>query len=554
MDWRERYDLIGKIGRGGFADVYEAYDRALDRRVAVKIIPEERAMSARVLREVQAAAALSHPGIVALYDWFGDGEQNYIVCELVDGDSLDRLDGRLRDADVVAIGAELLEALAFAHSQGIVHRDVKPQNVMLDAEGHVKVMDFGIALLSDTDTLTKDGDVVGTVAYMSPEQAAGHRVGPPTDVYSAGMVLYELLAGVHPLRGETPAETLANVSAARLPPLAELRPDLPKDLIELIDEACAPRAAQRPAAADLATALRGQVENGSLQARWWRKVQSLVRPLARVEPAVERVGGAALATVAGITLLRSLPAYPQSWTLPLLAIGAALWAVVPRAGLAWLLGIFAFPLFNVSLGVGIAYLGFAVVLFVLAARRPVVAVWPVLGLLLAPVYLTLLAPAGALLLGRVRGPVTAAWAGAATFVYLLLANEPGPFTMFQAAPGLREQAADAGSPVAVITTMAGALLTPAGLLQTAVWAGVAAALGFAFTIRPLEMRLWAWALCFAGVYLTYTVVPGAVWGDAVGLGPLALNVAAAASVILLPLALWSGTRPEELDDEHLQGD
>ena len=178
-------------------------------------------MSGRVVREVEAAAALSHPNIVALYDWFGDGERSFLVWELVDGESLDKLAGELGDGDVAAIGVELLDALAFAHSQGIVHRDVKPQNVMLDADGHVKVMDFGIARLLDADTLTQDGDVIGTVAYMSPEQAAGRRVGPPSDVYSAGMVLYELLAGEHPLRGQTPAETLSNVAAGRLPSLGD---------------------------------------------------------------------------------------------------------------------------------------------------------------------------------------------------------------------------------------------------------------------------------------------------------------------------------------------
>ncbi len=126
-------------------------------------------------------------------------------------------------------------------------------------------MDFGIARLMDADTLTQDGDVIGTVAYMSPEQAAGRRVGPPSDVYSAGMVLYELLAGEHPLRGQTPAETLSNVAAGRLPSLGGLRADLPEDLIELIDAACAPRPGERPTAAELSEALDDLLHSGRLR-------------------------------------------------------------------------------------------------------------------------------------------------------------------------------------------------------------------------------------------------------------------------------------------------
>ncbi len=553
-DWRERYELIEKIGSGGFAHVYEAFDLTLGRRVAVKIVPEGRDMSARVLREVQAAAALTHPNIVALYDWFGDGERSFIVWELVEGDSLDHLSKGLNDADVVAVGAELLEALAFAHSQGIVHRDIKPQNVMLDHEGHVKVMDFGIALLLDADTLTHDGDVVGTVAYMSPEQAAGRRVGTPSDVYSSGMMLYELLAGEHPLRGETPAETLANVAAARLPSMADLRPDLPDDLIDLIGDACAARPADRPTAAEFSEELREILESGSLYARRWRRVQGLTRPLTRVGANAERVGGAALATVGAGVVLQSLPAYPQSWTLPLLAIGAATWVVAPRLGLAWLLGMLAFPLFNVSSSVGVTYLVLALAAFLLAGSRPVVVVWPVLALVLAPLYLTLLAPAAAVVLGRVRGPIAAAWAGVATLLYLMLVRDPGPFSQYEARPALARILSREGDPLAVASLLFEVVISPAGLLQMAVWAGLAAVLGLAFAQRSLERRFWLWALGFSGVYLAYTVVPAVAWDTVVSLTTALLSVVAAACVILLPLALWAGSRPEEPDDEHLQGD
>ncbi|MEZ5126579.1 MAG: serine/threonine-protein kinase [Thermoleophilia bacterium] len=553
LDWRDRYELIRQIGSGGFSEVFEAEDRESAQRVALKVVQETHAMKGRVLREVQAAATLEHPNIVALYDWFGDGEHSYLVCELVEGEALAHLSRPLSDSGVVAVGAELLEALAYAHSQGVVHRDIKPQNVMLDRDGRTKVMDFGIALLLDAETLTQDGDVIGTVAYMSPEQANGRRVGPSTDVYSAGVVLYELLAGRHPLRGDTPAQTMANVAAGRLPSLATLRPDLPRNVVELIDAACAVRPASRPSAAALAESLRTVLDDGVLHGRRWRRLQSFASPLLRGGAALERVGGAVLAVVVCAVVLRALPAYPTSWDLPLIALSAGLWAVMPRAGLAWLLGILAFPVFNVSLSVGVVYLVGALVAFFLARSRPVVVLWPALALALAPAYLVLLAPAGAPILGRIRGPLTAAWAGAGVFLYLALAGQTGPFTMYQSYPAVGSALAGADNPLAVVTALAGVVLTPACVLQAAVWACLAVLLGFAFACVRTEVRLWVWALSFAGVYLVYSLVPGAAWGDALSLTPLALNVAAAASVILLPLAVVAGNRPEELDDGYLQG-
>jgi len=552
-DWRDRYELVGKIGSGGFADVYEAFDTTLEEPVALKIVPDGRALNARIVREVEAAASLDHPNIVALYDWFADGEGSILVWELVRGESLDRLGHELGDGDVVAVGVELLDALAYAHSQGIVHRDVKPQNVMLGDDGHVKVMDFGIAHLMDSDTLTGDGDVIGTIAYMSPEQASGRRVQPPSDVYSAGMVLYELLAGAHPLRGDTPAETLSNVAAARLPSLATLRPDLPDDLVTLIDGACAPRPAERPTPAYLSEAFDDLLRSGRLQARRLQKARRLVRPLGRASEVAERAGGAVLAAVTGAVVLGALPAYPQSWTLPIVVLGAAIWAVVPEAGLAWLLGSLAFPLFNVSLSAGAAYLAFAVAVFLTARTRPIVALWPAFALVLTPAYLTLLAPAAAALLGRLRGPLTAAWAGVGTILFLLLTRaERGPFTMEQPRWRLGGEVAAAGDPFTAAGRVLAHTLAAPTLVQAAVWAGLAAALAYALTRRRVETRLWIWSLSFAAVFAVYRIVPVVVWGYPSSLWPLVWSVAVPAAVILLPLVLTTGEAPEESDDGDLQ--
>lgn len=552
-DWRDRYQLVGRIGSGAFADVFEAYDLTLDEPVALKIVPDGRALSARIVREVEAAAALDHPNIVTLYDWFSDDEGSVLVWELVRGDSLDRLGGGLGDGDVVAVGVELLDALAYAHSQGIVHRDVKPQNVMLDEDGHVKVMDFGIAHLMGSDTLTGDGDVIGTIAYMSPEQAQGKRVQPPSDVYSAGMVLYELFAGEHPLRGATPAETLSNVAAARLPSLAASRPDLPDELVTLVDAACAPRPGERPSPGYLSDAFDDLLRSGKLQSRRLRQARSLVRPLGRAAELIERAGGAALSAVTAAVVLGALPAYPLSWTLPIVALCAAVWAVAPAAGLAFLLGTLAFPLFNVSLSAGAAYLAFAVALFLIARSRPITALWPALALVLSPAYLTLLAPAAAALLGRVRGPITAAWAGVGTVVFLLLTRAPsGPFTLAQPRGHLADEVAAAGDPVtAAGRVLAHAIAAPT-LLQAAVWAGLAAALALALTRRRVEIRLWIWSLSFAAVFAAYRIVPAAVWHYPEDLWPLVWSVVVPAAVILFPLVLTTGEAPEEGDDGDLQ--
>jgi hypothetical protein len=551
--WRDRYKLVRRIGSGGFAEVFEARDLQLDDVVALKIVADGRGMSGRVVREVEAAAALSHPNIVALYDWFGDGERSYLVWELVDGDPLDQLVGELGPGDVAALGSELLEALAFAHSQGIVHRDVKPQNVMLDRDGHVKVMDFGIARLLDSDTLTADGDVIGTVAYMSPEQAGGRRVGPQSDVFSAGVVLYELLAGFNPLRGQTPAETLTNVANGRLPSLAETCPDLPAELIDAVDAACEAAPAQRPTAAELAAELKDLVRSGTLGRRRLQRAQRLVAPLHRLGAVAERAGGAGLAALTAGVVLGRLPAYPAGWTLPLVALTAAVWAVVPPAGLAWVLGLLAFPVFNVSVSLGIVYLVAAIALFQLTRGRPIVALWPALALLLAPAYLALLAPAAAVVLGRIRGPLAAAWAGVATLVYLLLVRAPsGPLTMFQPRGHLARDLAAAPDPVAVLSRLGAAALSPQALLQLLVWAALTVALGVIVAQRSLELRLWGWALAMAAVFAAYRVVPVAVWHFPSPLASLLADVGLAAGVILFLVVLTpSGALAEERDDDEL---
>jgi len=253
-----RFLIERRIGSGGFGVVYEAWDGRLERPVAVKAIDSHAAARGRVLREAQAAARLNHPGIVTLYEIGEEDGNALLVTELVDGTTLARLSGEaaLSDREIGEIGADLCEALDHAHDRGVVHRDIKPENVLVteDGEPRAKLMDFGIARLADAAALTAPGDVVGTLAYMAPEQAEGRAVGPEADVYSLALTLYECWSGENPNRRANPAAT-ARAIGARPRSLRRLRPELPRELTETIDAALQPRPARRPSLEELGTAI-----------------------------------------------------------------------------------------------------------------------------------------------------------------------------------------------------------------------------------------------------------------------------------------------------------
>ncbi len=258
-----RFLIERRIGSGGFGTVYEAWDGRLERPVAVKAIDSGGSAGKRVLREAQAAARLNHPGIVTLYEMGEEDGNALLVTELVDGSTLSTLsgDGELSDREIGEIGADLCEALDHAHSRGVVHRDIKPQNVQVtEGEPRAKLMDFGIARLNDGASLTAPGDVVGTLAYMSPEQAEGRPAGPEADVYSLALTLYECWSGENPCRRSTPAAT-ARAIGARSKSLRRLRPDLPRELTDAVDGCLSPRPGRRPGLEDLGTAIEDSLDD-----------------------------------------------------------------------------------------------------------------------------------------------------------------------------------------------------------------------------------------------------------------------------------------------------
>src|SRR5262245_47849370 len=252
-----RYDIQREIAQGGMAEVYLAHDGRLDRPVALKaLFPEyarEPSFVERFRREAQAAANLNHPNIVSIYDWGQESGTYFIVMEYVEGRSLRdliRSQGPLEPNQAAEITGEIASALAFAHRSGVVHRDVKPGNVLLTRAGNVKVTDFGIARAGASDGLTQTGSVMGTATYFSPEQAQGLAVDGRSDVYSLGVVLYEMVTGVVPFTGDSPvAVAYRHVREEPMPP-SQRNPDVPADLEQIILTALAKDPDQRYQTAD----------------------------------------------------------------------------------------------------------------------------------------------------------------------------------------------------------------------------------------------------------------------------------------------------------------
>jgi hypothetical protein len=269
-----RYRLERRLGAGGFGVVWLAWDEKLEREVAVKAIPLENGGGERVEREARAAARLNHPGIVGIYELAHDEHDVYLVSELVRGRTLAELlrAGAVADRDVARIGMALCDALDHAHQRGVIHRDVKPQNVMVVADpaagvGFAKLADFGVAHVASGEAITRTGDVVGTLAYMAPEQAEGARTTPASDVYSLALSLYEAWTGSNPVRAGGPAATARRLGRP-LPSLAATRRDLPLELCDAIDDALDIDPGRRPAPselrAELATAEPNLDDEGGL--------------------------------------------------------------------------------------------------------------------------------------------------------------------------------------------------------------------------------------------------------------------------------------------------
>jgi Protein kinase domain len=494
-----RYRPLRPLGSGGSGSVWLARDERTGLDVALKMVAREGKAAARAEREAKAAAHLRHPACLRAYGFGRDSRHVYIAYEFVPGRTYREAlrAGDLTEEDAIDACSQVCDGLAHAHAAGILHRDVKPSNVLLADGGRVtaRLLDFGLAQMAEAETLTEAGDVPGTLAYISPERLAGGEATPAADVWAVGVMLWEALAGRHPFWRGSMLETARAIEAGARP-LGELRPDLPKPLLRLVDSTLSTNPSRRPTARELADALRGAASFGSTP-----------RPALRLPRRIE--AGQALTAVLAAILAgwtsASLPFYPHGWPVGLALAAAAATLLRERAGIALALAVLVLPLGNISLGLALLYAALAAGWLLVTWREPRAALLFVLGPLLAPVVALGLLPLAA---ARVRsaplraltvalGVLTAALAAGIRHVALPLVGGAAPLGL--GVTGARDPFDVAGS----LARAAGA--HPSLLLETCALALVALALPYAQT-----RGRWAAAGLGAGmIVLTVTAVPSA---------------------------------------------
>ena len=575
-----RYRLERRLGAGGFGVVWLAWDEKLEREVAVKAIPRDGGAGERVEREARAAARLNHPGIVAIYELASDEHDVYLVSELVRGRTLAELvqARAIADRDVARIGIALCEALEHAHARGVIHRDVKPQNVMVLAEpaagaGFAKLADFGVAHVTSGDPLTRTGDVVGTLAYMAPEQAEGSRVTPACDVYSLALTLYEAWTGTNPVRAGGPAATARRLGRP-LPSLAGLRRDLPLELCDAVDEALDIDPARRPAPATFRAGLRaaeseltdegGLVEPATLRRvglpgvsrrsrlPWRRSGAALLdpypgspedaRPRARLP---ERAAAGLAAGGLVLACLEGLGPDPSFSVLAAAGIAAVATAVLPRIG--WLLAVIGLCAWLVSPEADRQ----GTALLLLAAAAPIPLLLPRAGLLwsvpvLAPLLGTIaLAPAFVGVAAVAPTPARRAGLAAAGLWWLVLGEAlTGKALLFGSPDGTLPRGDWEGSISAAAADALQPLATTPALAPALAWVAVAIALAVVVRGRWLAVDLVGAALCAAALIAAHVALGDALAAD-VALDHARGAVAGSIAAALLVLVISRTTSAEE---------
>jgi eukaryotic-like serine/threonine-protein kinase len=537
-----RYRLLERLGAGGFGIVWRAHDELLDREVAVKVIPLPAGEdSERATREALAAARLAHPAIVALYEACAGDDAFYLISELVHGETLAELISReaLCDEEVLEIGLALADALLHAHRRGVIHRDIKPHNVLVphpdggapaeaalggghperrraDSRGSppeepaprssapiAKLTDFGGALLAGEEALTRTGDVLGTLAYMAPEQIEGQEVAAAADLYSLALVLYEALSGINPVRGPTPAATARRIGC-ELPPLERYRRDLPRELTRALDLALDPVPERRGTLPELHETLANALRRGLRRSPWRRRANTSQTVYGQpIQTAPEGPGQTRRQAPREPLVAGAQPPPRQSLERsPGERPDTAGW--LTRARLGWIAAALSVCIWQIAAGrPGLAAIALCAVLpLVLLARRPgprwlTAALAPVLGL-------AGLAGAFPALAGQPDRWRSRALLGALGYWWLRLAELPidaGLRLHLWLGPpaGLGGPSSWEGSASDALVHAIAPLLGLALLLGAALWAAAAAILpwvvrGRSATLDALGAILWAAAL------------------------------------------------------------
>jgi eukaryotic-like serine/threonine-protein kinase len=351
------------LGTGGSGSVWLSLDERNGLDVALKIIPREGKAAARAEREAMAARRLRHDRCVRAYDVGHDSSHVYIAYEYVPGRTLRETirSGALTDRKAVEVAAQVLDALAHAHRAGIVHRDVKPANILVEDrdELSIRLLDFGLAQFDGADTLTAVGDVPGTLAYIAPERLDGSEATPQSDVWSVGVLLWETLTDRHPFWG-VPIQEVARAIQEGAPPLASERRGLPRRLVGAVDAALALDPAARPSASDLSAELRNALRTA--QARPARKpeVETRDKAVAPAQRHARRVVPVALSAVTALLAATMLPFWPPGLVAVIVVAAAIAAWIDPRAGIAVALGAAVFPIGNVAESAALLYGVFAI--------------------------------------------------------------------------------------------------------------------------------------------------------------------------------------------------
>ena len=493
--------------------VWLARDERSGLDVALKIVAREGKSGHRAEREARAAASLRHPRCQRILSLARDPSHVYIAYEYIPGRTLreSMRAGEIDDNGAIEIAAQIAEALAHAHARGIVHRDVKPSNVLLaESSGvDVRLLDFGLAQMAEFDTLTALGDIPGTLAYISPERLQGLTATSAADVWGVGVLLWEALAGEHPFWGGDMVEASRSIQRGA-PALETIRPDLPEHVLQTVASALLVNPQRRPSAERLARELRALPKK--------RRKPKGSRPstpaLSRRAIATERLLPGALAGVASGWVATRLAFYPGGWPLGLAAAGAALGFAAPRAGLIFALAVAFFPLANISLGLAVVYAVLAGGWTVLNWRDARAGLLLAAGPLLAPVAALGLVPlAVQLSRGQAR---RAAQAGAAVLLAAIVAGlRRAPFPLDGGTPPLGLGITGSTKPAAVAHALWAQLTAHPTLITEALILGAAAAL------VPKARKRGPW--------------PAAIFGAAL----LAATALAAPAAAILPLVAAS---------------